>query len=289
MPRLAKAESNVIEFDADAIRAREREVAAESDQAILARLQSRFLSLEEMTGAVAKGHMRSMIVTGPAGFGKTHGIARVLELAANKDIPVRDRINYEIIKGSMSAVGLYAKLHEYKGERNVIVFDDTSRFFSDEESLELLKGALDTSHTRTISWNKDSRLLRTEGIDNRFEFKGSVIFITNIKFNMVSSKKLRAHLDALESRSHYVDLEMDTVREKLVWINHVVRDLGMLDHYEFDNGEQDEILQFVEDNQNRLRDLSLRSVVKISDLRKAFPHKWEEQAENTLMRKGVLA
>jgi len=29
---------------------------------------------------------------------------------------------YEIVKGAMSAIGLYSKLYEFSGEKNVIVF-----------------------------------------------------------------------------------------------------------------------------------------------------------------------
>jgi hypothetical protein len=57
---------------------------------------------------------------------------------------------------------------------------------------------LDSSERRFIAWNTDSRLLRSEGIPDRFEFKGAAIFITNIKFEHVKSKRLRDHLDALE-------------------------------------------------------------------------------------------
>ena len=34
-------------------------------------------------------------------------------------------------------------------------------------------------------------MLRREGVPDTFEFAGSVIFITNIKFDNVKSKKLR--------------------------------------------------------------------------------------------------
>ena len=152
-------------------------------------------------------------------------------------------------------------------------------------SLNILKGALDSSNRRWISWNTDSRILRSEGIPDRFEFKGAAVFITNIKFEHVRSKKLRSHLDALESRCHYMDLEMDTQREKMLWIHNIVQK-GMLDRYEFEPVVVAEVLEFISTNKDRLRELSLRMVLKISDLRKAFPKSWMAMAQTTCMKRG---
>ena len=157
----------------------------------------------------------------------------------------------------------------------------------DELSLNILKGALDSSERRFIAWNTDSRLLRGEGIPDRFEFKGSAIFITNIKFEHVKSKKLREHLNALESRCHYIDLQMDTTREKILRIKQIVKE-GMLDRYEWeDPAVTEEIVQFVEDHTDKLRELSLRMVLKLADLRKAFPANWQAMARTTCMRRNL--
>ena len=110
-------------------------------------------------------------------------------------------------------------------------------------------------------------------------------FITNIKFEHVRSKKLRSHLDALESRCHYMDLEMDTQREKMLWINNIVQ-RGMLDRYEFEPVTVASVLEFIDKNKDRLRELSLRMVLKISDLRKAFPNSWQAMAQTTCMKRG---
>ena len=118
-----------------------------------------------------------------------------------------------------------------------------------------------------------------------FEFKGSAIFITNIKFDNVKSKKMRDHLEALESRCHYIDLAIDTDREKLLRIKQITND-GMLDDYQLGQEVVEEIVDFCDINKKRLRELSLRTVLKVADLAKAFPNKWEAMAENTVMRRG---
>ena len=276
----------VLEFDTDAIKKREREVAKESDVSILERLTERFEILTEMTKAVKSGDVRAMIVSGPPGVGKSFGVEAVLQKDGLFDTLAERKPKFEIVKGAMSAIGLYAKLYEFSEKGHVVVFDDCDSILMEDLSLNILKGALDSSERRFISWNTDSRLLRSEGIPDRFEFKGAAIFITNIKFEHVRSKKLRDHLDALESRCHYIDLQMDTNREKILRIKQVVTQAGMLDRFEFDQIQKDEIVDFVVSNQDRLRELSLRMVLKIADLRKSFPKSWTAMAKTTCMKRA---
>ena len=289
MAKAAKRDSGVtlLEFDHDAIKAREAEVAQETDEQIYERLAERFQILTDMTKAVKSGDVRAMIVSGPPGVGKSFGVEAVLEKEDLFNKIAAKKPKYEIVKGAMSALGLYAKLYEYSDEKSVLVFDDCDSVLLDELSLNILKGALDSSKKRYIAWNTDSRLLRSEGIPDRFEFKGAAIFITNIKFEHVRSKKLKDHLDALESRCHYIDLQMDTMREKILRIKQVVNEAGMLDDHDFTDVEKTEVVEFIEANQSKLRELSLRMVLKIADLRKSFPKTWKAMATTTYMRRGV--
>jgi hypothetical protein len=184
----------------------------------------------------------------------------------------------------MSAIGLYSKLYEYSGEKNILVFDDCDSVLLDDLSLNILKAALDTSKRRTIHWNTDSRLLRSEGVPNSFEFKGGAIFITNINFQNIKSKKLQDHLAALESRCHYIDLTIHTEREKMLRIRQIVGD-GMLDAYEFAEEQVQDLIQFIDENKKRLRELSLRTVLKTADLMRSFPNdKWRRVAQISLMK-----
>ena len=278
--------ATILEFDTDAVKRREAEVAKESDQEILERLGERFEILNEMTKAVKQGDVRAMIVSGPPGVGKSYGVEAVLQKSDLFNKLAEKKPKFEIVKGAMSALGLYAKLYEYSDRGHVVVFDDCDSVLLDDLSLNILKGALDSSERRFISWNTDSRLLRSEGIPDRFEFKGAAIFITNIKFDHVRSKKLRDHLDALESRCHYIDLQMDTTREKILRIKQVVAQNEMLARYDFDQAVQQEIVDYVETNKDRLRELSLRMVLKLADLRKAHGDKWQMFAKITCMKKA---
>jgi hypothetical protein len=277
--------STVIEFDTDAVKRKEAAIAKESDENILTRLTERFDILTEMTKAVKRGDIRAMIVSGPPGVGKSHNVEAVLQKDGLFDTLGERKPRFEVVKGAMSSIGLYSKLYEFSDSKNVLVFDDCDDILREELSLNILKGALDSSQRRFISWNTDSRILRSEGIPDRFEFKGSAIFITNIKFEHVRSKKLRSHLDALESRCHYMDLEMDTNREKLLWIRQITN-TGMLDHFEFEPVVREELLNFIVANQDRLRELSLRMVLKVAQLRKAMPLQWQAYARQTCMKRA---
>ena len=277
----ASAEVKSLEMD------KVEKVTNETDDEIKARLRERFNILDDMTRAVKKGTVRAMIVSGPPGVGKSFGVEAVLgkhdtmaNIAGNEKLK-----KYEVVKGAMSALGLYSKLHQFSDPKNILVFDDCDSVLLDDLSLNILKAALDSGKKRMIHWNTDSHMLRREGVPDSFEFKGGAIFITNIKFENVKSKKLRDHLEALESRCHYLDLTIDTEREKVLRIKQIVED-GMLEKYEFQHNEVEEILNFIDENKKKLRELSLRMVLKIADLRKGFPDRWQGIASMTCMRRG---
>lgn len=255
----------------------------ETDEQVMDRIGKRFEILDEMTRAAKEGNVRAMIVSGPPGVGKSYGVEEQLNKDSIFDDVGGNSRKFEVVKGAMSAIGLYAKLYKYSNPKNVVVFDDCDSVLLDDLSLNILKAALDTSKKRYISWNTDSRLLRSEGIPDRFEFKGSAIFITNIKFENVRSKKLKDHLEALESRCHYVDLTIDTEREKMLRIKQIVRE-GMLDDYEMPQERKDDVVEFIDENRTRLRELSLRTVLKCADLAKSFPSNWRDYAATTVLR-----
>ena len=274
--------------DADTFKVVEtvKDLSGETDEAIMERIGARFDILEDMTRAVKKGDVKSMIVTGPPGVGKSFGVEKVLSKHdVFADVANDSKLKkYEVVKGAMSAIGLYSKLYEFSDKKSILVFDDCDSVLQDELSLNILKAALDSGKKRMIHWNTDSRLLRSEGVPNSFEFKGGAIFITNIKFENVRSKKLKDHLEALESRCHYLDLTIDTTREKLLRIKQVVRDTGMLDEYEIEDWAKQEVVDFIVNNCERMRELSLRMVLKVADIRVSMPHNWKAVVEVTCMR-----
>ena len=259
----------------------------ETDEQAMDRIATRFAILDEMARATTNGGIRAMIVSGPPGVGKSFGVEQQLEKASMFDRLAGKTLKYEVVKGAMTALGLYATLFKHSDKNHVLVFDDCDSVLMDDLSLNILKAALDSGKRRRIYWNSDSSMLRREGIPDAFDFNGSCIFITNIKFENLRSKKLQDHLEALQSRCHFLDLTIDTERDKMLRIKQVHRDTdgGLFRDYHFDGDQGEQVLQFMFDNKARLRELSMRMALKIADLVKISDN-WKLLAESTVMKRA---
>ena len=255
----------------------------ETEEEAMDRIASRFAILDEMSKACINTDIRAMIVSGPPGVGKSFGVEQQMEKASLFDKIAGKKTRFNIVKGAMSGIGLFATLYKYSDAKNVLVFDDCD-VWEDPDALNVLKGALDSGKTRRISWNKDSRILREEGIPNTFNFNGSVIFITNLNFNDKRSNKIKAHLDALQSRCHYLDLTVNSERDKMLRIKQVHRDSDLFARYEFESYVADEIFNFMWEHKTNLREISLRMCLKIADLVKISPTNWREFAKATCVK-----
>ena len=263
----------------------EAEVAAtQTDDERMAEIAERFEILTEMTKAAVSGDIRAMFVSGPPGVGKSYGVEQEVEKATLFDQISGKRLRAEVVKGSATPIGLYQTLYKYSDPNCVVVFDDCDSILLDDVSLNLLKGALDSGKKRKISWLSESSTLRREGIPDSFNFHGSVIFITNLKFDKMKSQKLRDHLDALQSRCHYLDLTLDTMRDKVLRIKQIARSGELFADMDISEVGQDEIIEFMNANKNKLREMSLRMAIKIGQLYKSFPTKWQMLAQTTCMK-----
>ena len=260
------------------------ETPVESDEEVMARIGSRFDILDQMTKATIAGDVRAMIVVGPPGVGKSYGVEKQLEHSGLFDQLSGRRVKYEVIKGAMTPIGLYCTLYKHSDKNNVIVFDDCDSVFQDDLSLNILKAALDSGKRRRIYWNSDSSMLRREGVPDMFDFKGSCIFITNLQFQNLKSKKLQDHLEALQSRCHFIDLTLNTMRDRFLRIKQIYLKGELFADYDFNQEQGDEIIGFMETNQSRLREMSLRMALKIADLTKVSGDNWKALAASTCMK-----
>jgi hypothetical protein len=153
----------------------------------------------------------------------------------------------------------------------------------DDLALNILKAALDSGKRRRICWNSDSHMLSREGVPDQFEFKGSAIFITNINFDNIKSKRLQDHLGALQSRCHFLDLTLNTMRDKFLRIKQIFLQGDLFQDYDLTQEQSEEILEFMDQKKDQLREMSLRMALKIADLIKISPN-WRAMAENTVMK-----
>ena len=259
---------------------------AETDEEVMERIAERFEILHQMTRATIAGDVRAMIVVGPPGVGKSYGVEYELEKSGLFDKISSRKIKYEIIKGAISPIGLYCTLYKHSDANNVLVFDDCDSVFQDELALNILKAALDSGKKRRIHWNSDSSMLRREGVPDCFDFKGGAIFITNLKFENLKSKRMQDHLEALQSRCHFLDLTLDTMRDKFLRIKQIFRQGQLFNDYDLSPEVGEEILAFMDTNKNRLREMSLRMALKLADLTKVSETNWKALAVSTCMKGG---
>lgn len=251
----------------------------ETPEEIDARLKDVFNVLDTLTNSCITGHSRSLIVSGPPGLGKSYSVDQRLQ----QWNPEGDK--YCIAKGFVRPTGLYKLLHKYKDEGQVIVFDDADTIFYDDTALNLLKAVCDTTKVRNVSWLSESRMVdeNDDRLPRSFVFKGSIIFITNLDFDDLINKghKLTPHLQALVSRSHYIDLGLKSKQDYLVRIRQVIEQ-GMLE--QFSDNDREELYSFMVEKQNSLRELSLRMAIKLASIKTTDACNWKKIATVTCCR-----
>lgn len=251
----------------------------DNDAIIEAKLNERFEMLDLLTRSITDGTSRAMIVSGPPGLGKSHTVEEVLSSWGEEDV------DFTIVKGYVRPTGLIKMLYRYRAKNRVIVFDDADAIFFDDTSLNLLKAVCDTTERRRVSYLSEAILLdeeTSERIPSSFDFDGGIVFITNYDFDdMIDRKhKLAGHLSALVSRAHYVDLAMKTKRDYIVRIKSVIK-RGMLSNLSV--SDREEVIEFIEENADYLRELSLRMAIKIGNLASSRSD-WKRMARVTCLR-----
>lgn len=245
------------------------------------RIRERFEVLDEFVQDSINGDVTSLIVSGPGGLGKSFRAHKALK---EWD---RNKKNHSVTKGYCKATGLYRLLWKHRHPGQVICFDDCDSVLFDETALNFLKAACDTSVERIVSYSAEYDMFDEEGGENiprEFQFEGTIIFISNIDWDAQVDKgtKLAPHLGAMISRSHYIDLGLKTKRDLLIRIKHVIED-GALDEMELSPVEQEDVIGFINQNADRLRELSVRILLKVATLRKVNP-KWERAARVSCCR-----
>jgi len=256
-------------------------LVVETDEEIEVKLAERFEVLSLMTDAALAGDINSLIVSGPAGLGKSYTVEKALETWDPSEL------NHRTVKGYVKATALYKLLYQHRGKGQVLVFDDADDVFLDETAINLLKGALDSTERRIISYMTEGSLIddeTAERLPKSFRFEGTVVFISNYDFFKLIERgsKLAPHLSALISRSHYIDLAMKTKRDYIIRIRQVISE-GLFTDRGLDEEGISDVLNFIENNSEKLHELSLRTAIKIGDLRKRNKN-WQRIASITCMR-----
>lgn len=269
-----------------ALRAEEAKKARktnETPEQRVARIADRFTVMYRLTQGVINGAMRSLIVSGAPGMGKSHTIeVQLLSPAADKG-----QIKLDVIRGSISPVDLYKRLYKFSSPNSVILLDDADSIYEDEDGLNILKAALDTSKTRKISWLRESSALKSEEVPNQFIFEGAMIFITNKDFQWIvemERNKLVPHIAALMDRSKYLDLKLHDIDDCTAWVGHMVRKQNILVQHGLTREQQEKALDWLTKNYSQLRSLSIRTMMHVAEFILASPLDWEKFAKTILLR-----
>jgi len=259
-----------------------------TDAEIEENINSRFASLDLMACGVVNGDFRSLIVSGNPGIGKTFTLETILE-----DAVKASKILFTGVRGYVRATGLYRLMWDHRHKECVLMMDDADSIFQDEISLNLLKGGLDTTKRRHISWRTEKRFESEDGEDipQEFDFSGAIIFVSNLNFTrlVAQSNKLSPHLEALMSRSYYLDLNLNTTRELIIRIKNVIGNSNILSGMGIKKLEKDMIMAYIEASQDKIRELSLRTVIKLGTIWKASGKdfkKFDKMVKSTCMLRG---
>ncbi len=238
-------------------------------------LEENYANVEKYIQGICKGEFRSVIVNGPPGVGKSFSVDAYLQQYAQEDA-------YKVVAGHMTPLSLYGNLYQYRHAGDVLVLDDIDSVFSRIEGINLLKAAMDTKPVRRINWESSSATVVSMGLPAGFEFRGSVVLISNIGFNRKQSK-LQEHLDALKDRSYSLKISNGTKEELYQQVCFMVIKKKLLQGYELSGSQQSEILDYIGGNLEKIHKISLRLAMKLASLMKANPTDWRSMADSGLL------
>lgn len=239
-------------------------------------INERFGFVSDMVTMLANGAQASVVVTGPGGLGKSFTVSKTLAACGFKDISTLEALevgaviktnkSFRVVKGYSTPKGLYRLLYENKD--GVIVFDDCDSVLKDPVSLNLLKGALDSYSRRIISWRAD---IRDEDLPTTFEFKGRIVFISNLASTQIDQ--------AIITRSMAVDLSM-TRQQKIERMRHLLDSGEFMP--EFDKVTKNDAMSLIDRLQDKVKELSLRTLIQVTKIRKSAGTNWANLAEYTI-------
>jgi hypothetical protein len=220
---------------------------------------------------VINGTSRALILYGQPGTSKTYLVRRALHFSGLK--PGTD---YAIFKGSsgnaeQNTAIIYETLWRHNGK--IVVFDDFDSALTDENSINLLKVALDSYPVRILSLPERGYFLDQQ-IPNKFKYTGRMIIITN-KTEIDSALKSRA----VSLYINYTPVEFkDQIGKLLKFLSPQVP-----------MEVKEEVFEFVskEISKDKGAVIDFRRFGAIVDLRVAYPEgdEWKNMAMEVLYNK----
>ena len=249
-----------------------------------------FGDIEKLTQIVATGGANGLIVAGMAGMGKTFHVEKTMKEILGS--PEGADAKWRHRKGAkLSPFGLYMDLFINR-DNMTIVYDDSDSVWSDKDSVNILKSAIDTYKTRKVSWpsmstvnlelmddteKMDYMLSLEDALKNNpsdvgtkiklpseFDFTSRIIFISNMPAAKFDKD---ANMSAIKSRSYFMDIQLK--REDVV--NRIKSILPFIEP-EVEMSIKEEILEQLSKSDHTL---TMRAVVAAIAIKKAGLNDWE--------------
>jgi len=234
-------------------------------------VHERWQSYELFIDMVIDGLGKSAISYGIGGVGKTYTVTQSLkrhnlqEYLEDIHLPGSDSYDYIKITGKSTPTALYKALYEHNGK--LLIFDDCDSVLEDPTSINILKGALDTTGDGTISYGSAKKIKDSDGepIPQRFTFAGKVIFISNL-----SAKEMP---QPLRSRSLTIDLSM-TPKETIERMRTFIHKMPFQDNHgnpiQVSADDREAAIDFLEEISDKIDigDLNARTLGQIALIKK---------------------
>jgi hypothetical protein len=240
-----------------------------------AQLDNKHNTITNYLSLMTTGGLPCLMISGPAGLGKSSVVSEYIR--------VNNIQNAKIVKGHARALNLYHMLYTHREAGSMLVLDDIDSVFTDISAANILKAAMDTTPIRRISWETQSNLLKGLQCPTEFEYRGSVVLITNIDHTL-KAKESR-NIKPIVDRAHYINMSVDHgLKGAYIQISYMVYCHDMLARYNLSDSAIAELMAYIEINLERLNTVSLRTIVKLAELRTLLPDSWLTAADGSLLR-----
>lgn len=257
--------------------------------------EERFSDMQAYIYSVITGRRALALLCGAPGVGKTYRVMQTIK-GTGKEMGQ----DYKILKGKITPSALYTTLHDYKNAGQIMIMDDCDSVFKDQDAINLLKAAYDSSDERWVTWGISSPIPMSEEMaqmcddavynekKNRWEYpkeflyEGGGIIITNYRAGQIDT--------AVRNRALICDLSF-TVDEVLGLIRDLMPKIGP-DLYSMEAKEK--AIAYLEElaHKGAPVELSIRSFTSCADLymsdapEKTVRRRIAEQMRNQFMVGG---
>jgi hypothetical protein len=139
-------------------------------------METQYENLTQKVKLIAEGRskfIKSLLIVGAPSSGKSFSVFKVI-----KDLGLKEGTDYIKKTGSISVPSLYRSLLQQID--GLVIFDDCDSVFSEDDGVNILKGALDTNPVREISLD-NQRMVDVDGftVEKRNEYADRVSKLLN--------------------------------------------------------------------------------------------------------------